>query len=192
MKNRFSFANCAACYLFSCLLFFGSSAHAGLLRYDIVYNEEHLGHMVFDAQIGALSQNLWTSLVDWTLGWDEVVLDRSNSVAANASSRFFIDAVGNVINDGMEEIICTGSLGCAPELVVTDNPVFEGSDGSSIGFSRSAIAGGMLTVTSANGDVYRGYRPLVYTGPFAVPLPATIWLLVIALYGLGVTRHRAR
>lgn len=194
MKNRSSLASCAAISMFSCILFFGSSAHAGLLRYDMVYDGEPLGHLVFDAQIGAPNQNLWPSLVDWMLAWNEVVLNPSNSAAANADSRFVVDALGNVIADSIETIICTGTFSCAPRHLVSDYPEFEGSDGSSMGFFLNSLQGGALFVTSASGDYYLSrdthLRRLEYVGPSAVPLPATIWLLIPALLGFVVTSYR--
>jgi hypothetical protein len=194
MKNHSSLASSAVISMFSCILFFCSSAHAGLLRYDMVYDGEPLGHLVFDAQLDAPSQNLWPSLVDWMLAWNEVVLNPSNSAAANADSRFVVDALGNVISDSIETIICTGPFFCAPRHLVRDYPEFEGSDGSRMGFFLNSLQGGALFVTSASGDYYLSrdahFRRLEYVGPLAVPLPATIWLLITALLGFVVTSYR--
>lgn len=190
--NHTSFAPRIACYLFPLLIFASGSAHAGLLRYEVVFNEQQVGRLVFDAELGAPSQNLWGSLVDWALGWEEVLLDTSNSTAS-ANGRFFIDASGNVTDDGMESIICTAPPGfpfCAPDLVITGNPAFEGDDGSSIAFADTAIAGGIFLVGRVNGASSTDFGSVVYSGPTVVSLPATVWLIGAALIGMGGHRRR--
>jgi hypothetical protein len=198
MTNRFSFAARVACYMFSLSLLACGSAHAALLRYDVVLDEEQVGHLVFDAELGASSQNLWGSLVDWAVGWDEALLDRSNSTA-NINGRFFIDASGNVTDDGLESIFCAGAAAgfpfCGPQVIVTGNPAFEGNDGSSIEFVDSSFVGGVVIIGSANGDFNTEYGTLIYSGPASVshvvPIAATAWLFGSALLGLmGVARRK--
>jgi hypothetical protein len=192
MKNRSSIPLHVYFWLFPILFLACSSSHAGLLRYDIAFDSENIGHLVFEAAIGGGTQNLWGSLVNWGLGVDGVYLDSSNSTA-DADSRFFVDVLGSVIDDGIETIVCTAPPGfpfCAAELRVTDNPVFEGVDGSRIGIFQSSIAGGIVDIRYASGGSSLNFGTLTYSGPSEVSLPATLWLFGSALLIMGALKRK--
>jgi len=191
-KNRSSIALRLVLALLPVLILYSGYAQAGFLRYDLTFNDEQLGNLLFDAQVGA-GQNLWPSLVDWNLSWDGLLLNSSNSFA-DPNSLFFVDAFGSVTGNGIESIECVfppGSPVCLPTLVVTNNPAFFGNDGSSIEFNRSAGSfSDLLWGDGGNDGSIAEFGTLIYSGPNVVPLPATIWLIGAALLGLGQIRHR--
>ena len=166
-------------------------AQAGFLRYDVTFNDEQFGNLIFDAQVGA-GQNLWPSLVDWNLRWDGLLLNSSNSIA-DPNSHFFVSASGSVTGNGIESTECVftpGSTICFPTLVVTNNPAFLGNDGSSIEFYRSGGSfSDLLWGDDGNGGPIAESGTLIYSGPTLIPLPATIWLIGGALVGVGLTRR---
>ncbi len=165
-------------------LLFSGSANAELVRYDVHFSGEDLGHMIFDADIGSGDLNLWSSLVDWHLSWFGAEFNKANSSAVDGAL-FVVNAAGTVIHDGVEDLIirCVGPV-CSAEIIPSNYPLFSGLDGiSSLGFHTSDFVEGVLYVDY--GDVGTlDFGSVSYSGPTAIPLPATAWLVGSALFGL--------
>lgn len=165
------------------------SVRAATINYDVAVDGASIGHLVFDANIGAGEQNLWGSLVGWELSWSGSSLTAANSQAA-IDSLFVVDAAGDVITDVVEELVITGcTIVCSGYFEPSRYPLFTTPDGSSLGFYNSPVYGGVLLFDDGDGEEVV-FSSLAYSGPSAVPLPAAAWLFGSAVLGLGVIKRR--
>jgi hypothetical protein len=171
--------------LFSC-----SAVNAGLIRYDVGFDEANIGSMFFDADVGTAGQNLWGSLVDWNLSWSGVEFTSSNSTAAS-DSLFVVDEAGVVTQDVEEILIFPCGNRFCPEFVPTKYPLFSGTAGTSLGFFNSPFLTQSVLLFDDGTGKEVSFGASVYSGPSAVSAPSALWLLASAISVLGVFRRKS-
>lgn len=180
--------------LFCAVWLFSSTAHAGLLRYDMNYrslNEAELpsysGYMLF-SDAAPLGGNIWPDIVDWHFDVGGFIFNSSNTAAAT-DGYFQVNALGNVVTDFT-------LIGPAP-FIQFFYPCFsntgscEGS-GTYLGF-QSFVVGTFLQFPGSTFASSTLGGTIIYSGPRAVPVGGSLMLVLIGLVGVitrGIGRGR--
>lgn len=176
-------------YILAFFLVCSSASHAALIKYDVGFDGNAVGHMIFDTDIGGTSrQNIWNSLIDWNLSWLGVRFTSANSQAA-ADRLFIVNSAGTLVQDVDEELVfaCLGSFCRVVDLATDDYPLFTSGNGDSLGFYTSDYVGGVVHFNNT-----LEFFDLTYSAPSAVtvPLPGTTWLFGSAILGLGILKRK--